>query len=314
MSQNPRFILSKPYEFSGENLSASNIWELDEMLHQLYESNRLLLQLLEDQNLITVDEEFGVAEVGSAVTASGSGDVVGPASSTDGDIALFDGTTGKLLQDGGKLGSNLVTGPASATSGDIATFSGTSGKIIADGSKLATDLVTGPASVTADANIAVYNGTTGKIIKDSGTLLSSLLLTSSFNAATVNISEAELEAFDGTAGTAKTVVAAPGSGKVVLLIKPFVQWNIVTAYGNNPNTLYRYAGSTTDIWTAQVSSLNSGSGTTRLLANIDNTYNIISSTFDVEDKALTFNLSAALTGAGEATGKVTFIYATVDAI
>ena len=31
----------------------------------------------------------------------GTGDVIGPASSTDGDLALFDGITGKLLQDGG---------------------------------------------------------------------------------------------------------------------------------------------------------------------------------------------------------------------
>lgn len=31
----------------------------------------------------------------------GSGDVVGPASSADGDFAQFDGTTGKLLKDGG---------------------------------------------------------------------------------------------------------------------------------------------------------------------------------------------------------------------
>jgi hypothetical protein len=33
--------------------------------------------------------------------ASGSGDVVGPASATDGHLAVFDGTTGKLIKDGG---------------------------------------------------------------------------------------------------------------------------------------------------------------------------------------------------------------------
>lgn len=36
-----------------------------------------------------------------AGTGSGSGDVVGPASSTAGHVAVFDGTTGKLLKDGG---------------------------------------------------------------------------------------------------------------------------------------------------------------------------------------------------------------------
>ncbi len=33
----------------------------------------------------------------------GVGDVVGPTGAVDGDIALFDGVTGKLLKDGGTL-------------------------------------------------------------------------------------------------------------------------------------------------------------------------------------------------------------------
>lgn len=37
-------------------------------------------------------------------SGGGSGDVVGPASSVDSHVALFDGTTGKLLKDGGALG------------------------------------------------------------------------------------------------------------------------------------------------------------------------------------------------------------------
>lgn len=37
-----------------------------------------------------------------AFSGGGSGDVVGPASSTADSVALFDGTTGKLLKDGGK--------------------------------------------------------------------------------------------------------------------------------------------------------------------------------------------------------------------
>lgn len=40
---------------------------------------------------------------------AGSGDVVGPASSTDGAVALFDGTTGKLLKDGVVLGTAATT-------------------------------------------------------------------------------------------------------------------------------------------------------------------------------------------------------------
>jgi hypothetical protein len=38
---------------------------------------------------------------GTETVFGSSGDVVGPASATDGNIALFDGTTGKIIKDGG---------------------------------------------------------------------------------------------------------------------------------------------------------------------------------------------------------------------
>jgi hypothetical protein len=40
-------------------------------------------------------EALGIGESG------GSGDVVGPASAIDGNFAVFDGATGKLIKDGG---------------------------------------------------------------------------------------------------------------------------------------------------------------------------------------------------------------------
>ena len=97
--------------------------------------------------------------------AGGTGDVVGPGSAADNDVAVFSGTTGKLLKTTGKPIGNLVTGPASATSGRIASYGDATGKLIADGGKLATDLVTGPASST-DGKIAMFSGTTGKVLKD----------------------------------------------------------------------------------------------------------------------------------------------------
>lgn len=48
---------------------------------------------------------------GNVVVVGASGDVSGPASSTDGNIALFDGTTGKLLKDGTKgIPSGTIVG------------------------------------------------------------------------------------------------------------------------------------------------------------------------------------------------------------
>lgn len=43
------------------------------------------------------------------IPTAGTGDVVGPASSTDGAVALFDGTTGLLLKDGVVLGTAATT-------------------------------------------------------------------------------------------------------------------------------------------------------------------------------------------------------------
>lgn len=70
----------------------------------------------------------------------GSGDVVGPASSTSGNLVTFNGTTGKLIQDSGVTVASLgdVDGPASAVSGNIASYSGATGKIIQDSGVSAT--------------------------------------------------------------------------------------------------------------------------------------------------------------------------------
>jgi hypothetical protein len=52
---------------------------------------------------ISVTNGAGSITIASTVT----GDVVGPASATDGAVALFDGTTGKLLKNGGATNANI---------------------------------------------------------------------------------------------------------------------------------------------------------------------------------------------------------------
>ena len=49
----------------------------------------------------------------TAVGSSGTGDVVGPSSATADRIAVFDGTTGKLLKDGGQTIAGIVAGSGS---------------------------------------------------------------------------------------------------------------------------------------------------------------------------------------------------------
>lgn len=63
-----------------------------------------------------------VAVNGIAAQGVGNGDVVGPASATDNHIAAFNGATGKLIKDGGVLGTMAAAATSSytATSGLVA--------------------------------------------------------------------------------------------------------------------------------------------------------------------------------------------------
>jgi len=98
------------------------------------------------------------------VNDSGSGDVVGPASATDSDLAQFDGTTGKLLKDGLAVVTTLGS-PGADT--NIPTEAAVRSAITGAGG----GDVSGPASSTDEA-VARFDGTTGKAIQDSGVTIS----------------------------------------------------------------------------------------------------------------------------------------------
>ena len=52
------------------------------------------------------------AAIAAAGSGSGSGNVTGPASAVDSNIAVYNGTTGKIIKDGGSSIANLVIPPA----------------------------------------------------------------------------------------------------------------------------------------------------------------------------------------------------------
>ena len=83
--------------------------------------------------------------VRAAISAGGAGDVSGPASSTDENIALFDSTSGKLIKDGG---ISLSGSDATAITGTAGT-SGNLGEFNADG-----DLIDSTHSIDQDLNEA----------------------------------------------------------------------------------------------------------------------------------------------------------------
>jgi hypothetical protein len=90
----------------------------------------------------------------TGASGTGSGDVTGPASSVSGHIATFNGTTGKIIQDGGALA--LV-----ATSGAYADLSGKPTLALVATSGLYSDLSGTPTLATV-ATTGAYSDLTGK--------------------------------------------------------------------------------------------------------------------------------------------------------
>lgn len=77
-------------------------------------------------------DEAAVGIYWNAIQAN-MGAVIGPASSTDGHLVLFDGPSGKSVKDGGAVPTGNVVGPSSAVDGHIAAFDTTTGKLLKDG-------------------------------------------------------------------------------------------------------------------------------------------------------------------------------------
>ena len=91
-----------------------------------------------------------ITTVPTARAGGGIGDVVGPGSSTDGHLAVFDGATGKLVKDGGAVpsgGGSTVT--INAQTGTTYTF------VLGDAGKLVTLTNGSPIALTVPTNASV---------------------------------------------------------------------------------------------------------------------------------------------------------------
>lgn len=102
----------------------------------------------------------GGSWVGSAGGGGGSGDVVGPASSTDNAVARYDGTTGKLLQDSGATiddSGNLTANNISGTNTGDQTISLTSDVTGSGTGSFATTIAANAVSNTKLADMAAWS-------------------------------------------------------------------------------------------------------------------------------------------------------------
>ena len=96
-----------------------------------------------------------------AAGGSGIGDVVGPASSVTNRIALFDGTTGKLIKDSGALLSDyLTTANAATTYAPLVSPSFTTPALGTPSSGVVTNL-TGTASININGTVGATTPSTG---------------------------------------------------------------------------------------------------------------------------------------------------------
>jgi hypothetical protein len=106
---------------------------------------------------------------------AGGGDVLGPVSAVDSEVAVYSGTSGKIIKNSSRQVTTLVDGPGSSTVDNVASFAGTSGKVLKDAGFKATDVARGPASAV-DGQAVLFSGTTGKLLKaalDTGVVVSS---------------------------------------------------------------------------------------------------------------------------------------------
>lgn len=195
---------------------------------------------------------------------SGSGDVTGPASATDGAVALFDGTTGKLLKNGVVLGTAATTAstdyaPASkgVTNGDAHDHSGGDGAQIAYSSlsglptlgtlasQNANSVTITGGSISGITDLAVADGGTGSSTAEGArtNLGAQETLVSGTNIKTVN-SNSLLGSGNISVGT---VTSVTGTSPVVSSGGNTPEISLASGYGDTQNP---YASKTANYFLA----------------------------------------------------------------
>ena len=189
------------------------------------------------------------------IPTAGTGDVVGPASSTDGAVALFDGTTGKLLKDGVVLGTAATT-----ASTDYATAAqGAKADTAIQAADLATVATTGaysdlsgkPTLGTASAQDVGYFATAAQGSKADSALQSSAIGVSiqAYNANTV-VDASYVHTDNNYTTTEKSKLSGIASGAAVNVN---ADWNAVSGDAqilNKPTLGTAAATNSTDYATA----------------------------------------------------------------
>lgn len=190
-----------------------------------------------------------------AASGAGAGDVVGPSSSTANKIVLMDGTTGKLIKEasstGVLTGTAGVIGVVAGTATDCVLVNGTSGACgtgttyaAGPSGGIVIDTAPAPDEIDIDTTVVPRKAST-ETVSGAWTFsnTSTVLPTNTVLYATVTVSNAELLDLKDTP---KTLVAAPGAGKILEFLSAMVILDY-TAPGfteTADNMVIRYTGTT----------------------------------------------------------------------
>lgn len=195
-------LIDPPPRLTGD--SAHDTVAVIQWLNAFYVKGVLSGALLQPQNLPPVLSDLG------------TGDVLGPAAAVDGNVVLFDTATGKLIKDGGTLGSAAFTesgaydvaGAAAAAQAasqpadaDLTTWAG-----ITPGANVGTALA---VAVGTDGAVVVKGGALGTPSSGVGANITGV------NAATLGgATFAAPGAIGGTTPAAISVTTVAGTGKI----------------------------------------------------------------------------------------------------
>lgn len=193
----------------------------------------------------------GGTPVWDDLPAAGTGDVVGPASAANNGVALFDGTSGKLLKDGGVLGSAAFTASDAYATAAQGTLAGTALQPAAVGSTIqgwSANLDSWSAIAPSAKQDTLVSATNIKTINGASVLGSGDLTVGDMT----NPMTAAGDIIVGGASGVPTRLAKGTDGQLLLMAAG------VQAYGNNPilagykETLETMATNAIDVSTSNV--------------------------------------------------------------
>jgi hypothetical protein len=211
--------------------------------------NTLTKATLTQGSGITITNSAGGITI-AASGGGGSGDVVGPASSTDNALVRFDSTTGKLIQN-----SVVTVADSTGNMAGVGTLS-MNGELTYGGVTL-TNGVTGTGKMVLDTSPTLVTPALGT--PTSGTLTNATGLPISTGVSGLGTGVATFLATPSSANLASAVTGETGTGALVFGTAPALSNPTVTAY---TETVYALSGTAIDPANGTIQTKTLGANTT----------------------------------------------------